>query len=132
MRNVTVPIAQCLGLARIEAIGAPVNLVLQRADGGLHVLAMDGPTALAMVAAIRVDISAPIEAQHQAMAAEIFDAEDFAHPVLAAAGHIHLLKIFDSLQKERARLQRTIRWALGLAILIAGITIIGIGLGRVA
>jgi hypothetical protein len=57
--SVAVPVARCLGLARDAVPAGTIHAVLQKPDGGLHVLAMDGPTALALSVAIRADITAP-------------------------------------------------------------------------
>ncbi len=51
-----VEIRRCLGLTTAPDGPRPVHLVLQRADGGLHVLQLDYPTALAISLAIRADI----------------------------------------------------------------------------
>jgi hypothetical protein len=61
--GVTVPIRRCFGLTRPEiGAGPDVALVLQRADGKMHVLTMERPTTLAMAMAIRADIPAAGEA----------------------------------------------------------------------
>ena len=59
--SVDLPIRRCLGVtlspSRDEA--DRVGVVLQKADGGLHILTMDYPTALAIALAIRADIRFP-------------------------------------------------------------------------
>lgn len=56
--TVTVPIRHCLGIARSPATDPSEtwSVVLQRADGGLHVLTMDIATAVAIALAVRADI----------------------------------------------------------------------------
>lgn len=56
--SVEVPIRKCLGVSHApnRPPDARVGLVLQRADGALHVLTMDVATALAVALAIRADV----------------------------------------------------------------------------